>query len=35
LNENINIEIDSAYRSLAIQKELYDEMCEKYGDEYA
>ena len=35
LNENVNIEIDSAYRSLAIQKELYDEMCEKYGDEYA
>ena len=35
LNENINIEIDSAYRSLASQKELYDEMCEKYWDEYA
>jgi len=35
LNEKIDIEIDSAYRSLAIQKELYDEMCEKYWDEYA
>jgi LAS superfamily LD-carboxypeptidase LdcB len=30
LNENIDIEIDSAYRSLAIQKDLYEEMCEKY-----
>lgn len=35
LNENVDIEIDSAYRSLAIQKDLYEEMCEKYWDEYA
>ena len=35
LSENVDIEIDSVYRSLVIQKELYDEMCEKYWDEYA
>ena len=35
LSENIDIEIDSAYRSLAIQKELYEEVSEKYGEEYA
>jgi len=35
LKENIDIEIDSAYRSLVIQKDLYEEYKEKYWDEYA
>ncbi len=35
LNEGVDIELDSVYRSLAIQKELYEEMSEKYWEEYA
>lgn len=33
--KNIFIEIDSAYRSIDRQKELYNEFCTKYGKEYA
>ncbi len=33
--KNIDIEIDSAYRSIERQQELYNEFCEKYGKEYA
>ena len=33
--KNIAIAIDSAYRSLDHQKELYQEFCLKYGKEYA
>lgn len=33
--KNINIAIDSAYRSQTRQQELYQEFCVKYGKEYA
>ena len=33
--KNIFIEIDSAYRSVERQQQLYLEFCEKYGKEYA
>ena len=33
--KNIYIEIDSAYRSIKHQQELYNEFCDKYGKEYA
>lgn len=33
--KNIDIAIDSAYRSLDRQQELYQEFCTKYGKEYA
>ena len=35
LEENIDIELDSVYRSLPIQKDLYEEFKEKYWEEYA
>lgn len=33
--KNINIAIDSAYRSQTHQQKLYQEFCSKYGKEYA
>lgn len=33
--KNIQIEIDSAYRSIKHQQELYNEFCDKYGKDYA
>lgn len=33
-NMNINIELDSAYRSIEEQQEIIDEYTEKYGIEY-
>ena len=33
-NMNINIELDSAYRSIKEQQEIIDEYTEKYGIEY-
>lgn len=35
LSEWIDIELDSAYRSMSIQKELFEEFKEKYWEEYA
>jgi len=35
LNEGIDIELDSAYRSISIQNQLFEEFKEKYGEEYA
>ncbi len=35
LSEWIDIELDSAYRSISIQKELFEEFKEKYWEEYA
>ena len=35
LNEGIDIELDSAYRSIPIQNQLFEEFKEKYGEEYA
>lgn len=35
LEENVDIELDSVYRSLPIQKDLYEEFKEKYWEEYA
>jgi D-alanyl-D-alanine carboxypeptidase len=30
----VDIELDSVYRSVAKQQEIWDEFEEKYGDEY-
>lgn len=35
LEENIELAIDSAYRSLERQQQIYDEFKEKYGVDYA
>lgn len=35
LNENIDIQLENAYRSISKQEELYNEMEEKYWPEYA
>lgn len=35
LNECIDIELDSVYRSISIQNQLFEEFKEKYGEEYA
>ena len=35
LNEGIDIELDSAYRSIPIQNQLFEEFKEKYGEEYS
>ena len=34
-NYGIDIELDSAYRSISIQNQLFEEFKEKYGEEYA
>lgn len=35
LNDGVDIELDSVYRSLPIQKDLFEEYKEKYWEEYA
>ncbi len=34
LEEGVDIELDSCYRSVTRQQEIWDEFTEKYGDEY-